>query len=125
MFTLAVTTVLAALNVFVRDIGNIARHVLRLWFYLSPGLYGPEQLEASSALKDHPQVLRILESNPFATLFDAYRAVIYGTPTGGSGPARLGGARDTARRLRPPPVRQRRGLQAPRTTVRQGPVSPR
>ena len=56
---------------------------LRLWFYLSPGLYGPEQLEASTALKEHPQVLRILESNPFATLFDAYRAVIYGTPTGG------------------------------------------
>jgi ABC-type polysaccharide/polyol phosphate export permease len=69
--------------VFVRDIGNIARHVLRLWFYLSPGLYGIDQLEASSVLKTHPQVLAILEANPFATLFNAYRAVIYGTPTGG------------------------------------------
>jgi homopolymeric O-antigen transport system permease protein len=82
-FTLAITVVLAALNVFVRDIGNIARHALRLWFYLSPGLYGIDQLESSATLKDHPQVLAVLESNPFATLFDAYRAVVYGTPTGG------------------------------------------
>ena len=83
VFTLAVTIVLSALNVFVRDIGNIARHALRLWFYLSPGLYGIDQLEGSSALKSHPEVLRILEANPFATLFSAYRSVIYGTPTGG------------------------------------------
>jgi ABC-type polysaccharide/polyol phosphate export permease len=83
VFTLAVTIVLSALNVFVRDIGNIARHALRLWFYLSPGLYGIDQLEGSSALKSHPEVLRILEANPFATLFSAYRSVIYGTATGG------------------------------------------
>ena len=83
VFTLAMTILLAALNVFVRDIGNIARHALRLWFYLSPGLYGPDQLEASSVLKNHPQVLQILEANPFATLFDAYRSVIYGTAAGG------------------------------------------
>ena len=39
-FTLAVAIALSALNVFYRDIGNLARHVLRLWFYLSPALYG-------------------------------------------------------------------------------------
>src|SRR5664279_1736695 len=83
VFTLAVATVLAALNVFVRDIGNIARHALRLWFYLSPGLYAIDQLESSSALKSHPEVLKILEANPFATLFSAYRSVIYGTSDGG------------------------------------------
>jgi lipopolysaccharide transport system permease protein len=83
VFTMAITVLLAALNVFVRDIGNIARHALRLWFYLSPGLYGIDQLESSSVLKSHPEALKILEANPFATLFDAYRAVIYGTPTGG------------------------------------------
>ena len=83
VFTLAVTIVLSALNVFVRDIGNIARHALRLWFYLSPGLYGIDQLESSSALRAHPEILRILEANPFATLFSAYRSVIYGTASGG------------------------------------------
>ena len=83
VFTLAVTIVLSALNVFVRDIGNIARHALRLWFYLSPGLYGIDQLESSSGLKSHPEILRILEANPFATLFSAYRSVIYGTASGG------------------------------------------
>ena len=30
---------------------------LRLWFYLSPGLYGIDQLQTSSTLKDHPQIL--------------------------------------------------------------------
>jgi len=82
VFTLAIATVLAALNVFVRDIGNIARHALRLWFYLSPGLYAIDQLESSSALKSHPEILKILEANPFATLFSAYRSVIYGTSDG-------------------------------------------
>ena len=37
-FTLAVAILVAAVNVFFRDVGNVARHVLRLWFYLSPAL---------------------------------------------------------------------------------------
>lgn len=43
VFSMAVALVLGALNVFVRDVGNISRHVLRLWFYLSPGLYAMSQ----------------------------------------------------------------------------------
>jgi ABC-type polysaccharide/polyol phosphate export permease len=84
VFTMSLALVLAALNVFLRDVGNISRHALRLWFYLSPGLYSMEQLEASKALNSHPIVLDILQANPFAILFTAYRAVIYGTPTGGT-----------------------------------------
>ena len=83
VFTLAVGLVLAALNVFVRDVGNIARHALRLWFYLSPGLYSMAQLEHSEVLAQHPAVLTLLKLNPFAILFTAYRDVIYGTPAGG------------------------------------------
>ncbi|MFH1475555.1 MAG: ABC transporter permease [Chloroflexota bacterium] len=83
VFTLAVALVLAAVNVFLRDVGNIARHALRLWFYLSPGLYAIEQLEESKVLASHPLALEILKANPFAILFSAYRAVIYGTPGGG------------------------------------------
>lgn len=79
VFTLACTVTVAAVNVFFRDLGNVTRHVLRLWFYLSPGLYSMAQLEHASL----PHIVnRILEANPFAILFEAYRAVIYGTPTG-------------------------------------------
>jgi ABC-type polysaccharide/polyol phosphate export permease len=84
VFTLAVTIVLGAITVFVRDVGNIARHFLRLWFYLSPGLYAIDQLERSATLREHPQILRLLEANPIAILFEAYRSVIYGAPAGGS-----------------------------------------
>jgi ABC-type polysaccharide/polyol phosphate export permease len=83
VFTLSLSLVLSALNVFVRDIGNIARHVLRLWFYLSPGLYSIQLLEQSEVLQRHPVLLTILQLNPFAILFTAYRDVIYGTPDGG------------------------------------------
>ncbi len=83
VFTLALGLVLAALNVFVRDVGNIARHALRLWFYLSPGLYSIALLEESDLLQQYPVILTLLRINPFAILFEAYRAVIYGTPEGG------------------------------------------
>lgn len=83
VFTLAVALMLAAFNVFLRDVGNIARHALRLWFYLSPGLYAIEQLEQSKVLASHPWAVEILKANPFAILFSAYRAVIYGTAEGG------------------------------------------
>ena len=36
VFNLGMRSCSPALNVFYRDIGNLARHVLRLWFYLSP-----------------------------------------------------------------------------------------
>lgn len=82
-FTMAVALVVSALNVFVRDVGNVARHVLRLWFYLSPGLYAMSQLQNSQIVKDAHFLGRIFDMNPFAVLFEAYRAVIYGSPTGG------------------------------------------
>jgi lipopolysaccharide transport system permease protein/teichoic acid transport system permease protein len=82
VFTLALGLVLAAFNVFVRDVGNIARHALRLWFYLSPGLYSIALLEESDLLQQYPVILTLLRINPFAILFEAYRAVIYGTPEG-------------------------------------------
>ena len=39
LFTMASAILLSALNAFFRDIQNVLRHFLRLWFYLSPGLY--------------------------------------------------------------------------------------
>ena len=39
VFTLACAYLVAAGNVFFRDLGNVEGHVLRLWWFLSPGLY--------------------------------------------------------------------------------------
>ncbi len=83
IFTLAMALVVSAGNVFFRDLGNVARHVLRLWFYLSPGLYSLALLEEVNLLDDWPILRLLLEINPFAILFEAYRAVIWGTPDGG------------------------------------------
>ncbi len=81
VFTLGVTVLLSAVNVFFRDLGNVSRHALRLWFYLSPALYSLDQVRAFDGLP--PAVKTLMEANPFAILFEAYRAVIYGTTTSG------------------------------------------
>jgi homopolymeric O-antigen transport system permease protein len=81
-FTLGLALLVGAINVFFRDLGNVLRHLLRVWFYLSPGLYSLSVLDASATFQANP-VLRVLaHANPVATLFEAYRAVIYGTPSG-------------------------------------------
>lgn len=74
-FTLGLAILASAINVFYRDVGNVARHVLRLWFYLSPALYSVEQVNRVSA--NHPEVGVVFGINPFTILFEAYRAVIY------------------------------------------------
>ena len=78
VFNLALAVGLGALNVFYRDIGNIARHAMRLWFYLSPGLYAFATLQEATAKISFPLLQHILLWNPFAILFTAYRDVIYG-----------------------------------------------
>src|SRR6266496_598088 len=79
VFSLAVAITLSAVNEFYRDVGNVMRHVLRLWFYLSPGLYSARQL--NQIANEHPTVERVLQLNPFTVLFESYRGVIYeGTP---------------------------------------------
>ena len=76
-FNLALAIGLAALNVFYRDIGNIARHAMRLWFYLSPGLYALADLQKATEKLPVPLLGHSLLWNPFAILFTAYRDVIY------------------------------------------------
>jgi ABC-type polysaccharide/polyol phosphate export permease len=82
VFTLAVALVVSAGNVFVRDLGNVMRHLLRLWFYLSPGLYSLAMLDDVALFDDMPWLHAIVATNPFAILFEAYRSVIYGTVDG-------------------------------------------
>ncbi len=74
LFTMALAIFLAAANAFFRDTQNIERHALRLWFYLSPGLYSLATIEP-----DHKFVQDLLRLNPFAILFEAYRAIIWGS----------------------------------------------
>jgi ABC-type polysaccharide/polyol phosphate export permease len=75
VFSLALVVFLSAANVFFRDIGNLARHLLRLWFYLSPALYGASQIAKVDAKGGI--VATLFNMNPWATLFESYRNVIF------------------------------------------------
>jgi ABC-type polysaccharide/polyol phosphate export permease len=82
VFSLAIAIIVAALNVFFRDIANVARHGLRLWFYLSPALYEVADVKGRAG-----GIFDVLFAiNPWTPLFESYRAVIfYGTmPAWGS-----------------------------------------
>jgi len=79
VFATAVAIAVSALNVFYRDIGNIARHLMRFWFYLSPTLYGLD-LVAGIGRRDATAgsiVGAWYLVNPFTYLLGAYRNVIY------------------------------------------------
>jgi ABC-type polysaccharide/polyol phosphate export permease len=56
--------------------------VLRLWWFMSPGLYSLSQLDDTGFLRDHEWVRVVAGLNPFAILFESYRAITYGTPDG-------------------------------------------
>ena len=117
VFTLASATLVAAANVFFRDLGNALGHLLRLWWFLSPGLYSLAALQNTGTIKEHPILGFIAGLNPFAVLFEAYRAVIYGGPNGElpkRGPGRRLPVLPADRQLRVP-RRVRHLLQARRT----------
>ena len=82
VFTLAVAVLVSAANVFFRDLGNALGHALRLWWFLSPGLFSLQNLENTGFVKSHHFLGTLAGLNPFAVLFEAYRAVLYGTPDG-------------------------------------------
>jgi ABC-type polysaccharide/polyol phosphate export permease len=75
LLTLAAGILLAAFDVFARDTGRLTGHVLRLWFFLSPGLYSTDRIDHVTAR--HPAVGYFFRLNPFTTLFEAYRDLIY------------------------------------------------
>jgi ABC-type polysaccharide/polyol phosphate export permease len=89
VFTLACAFLVAAGNVFFRDLGNVVGHVLRLWWFMSPGLYSLATLDQVGVFQRNPILVTIANANPFAILFEAYRMVIYGTPDGPPGPPDL------------------------------------
>jgi lipopolysaccharide transport system permease protein len=78
VFSLALVVFLSAANVFFRDVGNLVRHVLRLWFYLSPALYAASKIKE---IDDEGGIIStVFNLNPWTTMFESYRNVIfYGT----------------------------------------------
>ena len=68
LFTLGLSWVVAGINVFIRDVGQLLGLALTLWVFLTP-IYYP-----SSLLPDGLRFLLVL--NPMAGLVDAYRALI-------------------------------------------------
>lgn len=79
LFSTAIAIFLSAANVFYRDIGNLSRHLIRFWFYLSPVLYGVDMVKRMS--DNHPGLEPIMSAwfvlNPMVPILNAYRNVIY------------------------------------------------
>lgn len=75
LFTLPVAIVLGALNVFYRDVSNLSAHLLRLAFYVSPGLYAIDL--TYKAAERYPVLAPFILANPWNILFTSYRDVIY------------------------------------------------
>jgi ABC-type polysaccharide/polyol phosphate export permease len=75
VFSLALATILSAVNVFYRDVANLNRHIMRMWFLLSPILYGVRLVEVVT--EDYPGVAWVLGLNPWTYLADGYHKLIY------------------------------------------------
>jgi ABC-type polysaccharide/polyol phosphate export permease len=74
---------LASYGVLVRDLGNAMRYVLRVGFYLSPGLYGIDLVREVLLGKLGPALgavaFGVYMLNPFAVLISGYRdSIFYG-----------------------------------------------
>ena len=75
VFSVAVAIAVSSLNVFYRDIDDLARHVMRFWFYLSPALYGIDTVEKMTS--KHEAIGIWFKINPWTYFFESYRALIY------------------------------------------------
>lgn len=68
LFTLGICWFLAALGVFVRDLGQIMGFLLTLWFFITPICYSEANLPENA--------LFILKKNPIFVLVRGYRAIL-------------------------------------------------
>ncbi len=68
MFTAGVAMLMSAMGVLFKDTGNIMSHLLRMWYFLSPGLYSLDRIP-----EDMQPFFRI---NPFCELMTSYRDII-------------------------------------------------
>jgi len=68
LFTLGLCWFLAALGVFVRDLGQIMGFLLTIWFFATPICYPEASLPPSATL--------LLSKNPMYVLVSGYRAIL-------------------------------------------------
>ena len=75
VFSLGIAIGVAAINVYYRDVGNVTRHALRFWFYLSPSLYSLDDVEKIA--RGNPLVELWYKVNPMSYILSGYRDLIY------------------------------------------------
>jgi len=68
LFTLGVCWLLAALGVFMRDLGQVIGFLLTLWFFLTPICYPEESLPS--------EAMGLLSKNPLFLLVRGYRTIL-------------------------------------------------
>jgi lipopolysaccharide transport system permease protein len=68
LFTTGVSWFLAALGVFVRDLGQVIGFLLTLWFFLTPICYPESSLP--------PDLVPVFAKNPIYVLVRGYRAIL-------------------------------------------------
>ncbi|NTX01612.1 ABC transporter permease [Myxococcus sp. CA051A] len=71
IFTLAMTYILAAINVTFRDLQHIVGNILTMWFFTTPVLY-----QASTILDERVRTA-VLVVNPMSSLMLSYQAIFY------------------------------------------------
>jgi len=77
LFTLAITYLLAALNVAFRDLQHIVTNVVQMAFFLTPVLWDLKSVPALGTMsKDESQQL-LLHFNPMASVIASYRDIFY------------------------------------------------
>ncbi|MFP2963978.1 ABC transporter permease [Myxococcus sp. 1LA] len=79
-FTLALTYILAAINVTFRDLQHIVSNLLTLWFFATPVLY------PLSTIQDEGIRTLLTALNPMVSLMTAYQAIFYEHRLPDSGP---------------------------------------
>lgn len=74
LFNLALTLLLAAVNVYVRDAQHLVGILLSAWFFVSPVMYNLSFVERVA--ESHPWVPHLFLLNPITVIITGYRAVI-------------------------------------------------
>ncbi len=75
LFATGISLILAALNVYFRDLSYLWQVILQVYFFLIPIIYSPESMR--DQLADHPNMLRFLEWNPMAVYVRGFRHTLY------------------------------------------------
>ncbi len=72
---LAISFVLAAITVYVRDIEHFVQIILMLMFYATPIVYSTATLDGST--KTAQFMKKVIMINPMTTIIEGYRSIFY------------------------------------------------